>query len=79
MDAQSIYDRMALVFREVFDDDGLVLTPAMTAKDVAEWDSLNHIRLVVAIEAEFKIRFTAGEISDLENVGELVALIQRKR
>jgi acyl carrier protein len=78
MDAQSIYDRMALVFREVFDDDGLVLTPAMTAKDVAEWDSLNHIRLVVAIEAEFKIRFTAGEISDLENVGELVALIQRK-
>jgi acyl carrier protein len=78
MDAQSIYDRMALVFREVFDDDGLVLTPAMTAKDVAEWDSLNHIRLVVAIDAEFKIRFTAGEISDLENVGELVALIQRK-
>jgi acyl carrier protein len=78
MDAQSIYDRMAPVFREVFDDDGLVLTPAMTAKDVAEWDSLNHIRLVVAIEAEFKIRLTAGEISDLENVGELVALIQRK-
>jgi acyl carrier protein len=78
VDTQLIYQRLTTVFRDVFDDDSLMPTATMSAKDVPDWDSLNHVRLVVSVEAEFKVRFTAGEIAQLKNVGELVALIQRK-
>jgi acyl carrier protein len=50
----------------------------MTAKEVAEWDSLGHIRLMVAIEQAFGIKFSTSEISNLANVGELVAVIEKK-
>jgi acyl carrier protein len=73
-----IFDRMGPVFRAVFDDDNLVPTAGMTAKDVPEWDSLNHVRLVVSIEQEFGVKFTLNEITELKNVGELAMLIQKK-
>ncbi|MCC7046050.1 MAG: acyl carrier protein [Alphaproteobacteria bacterium] len=78
MDAPSIYQKLTPVFQEVFDDVDLVPGPALSAKDVPEWDSLNHIRLVVSIETAFKIKFTVGEITAMKNVGDLVALIQKK-
>ena len=65
------------IFRDVFDDDELVITANTTAKDIDGWDSLTHIRLVISIEKAFNLRFTAAEISDLENVGEMVELIVR--
>ena len=65
------------IFRDVFDDDELVITANTTAKDVDGWDSLTHIRLVISIEKAFDLRFTAAEISALENVGEMVELIVR--
>jgi acyl carrier protein len=73
-----IFDRMVPVFRAVFDDDNLVPTAGMTAKDVPEWDSLNHVRLVVSIEQEFGVKFTLNEVTELKNVGELATLIQKK-
>jgi len=51
---------------------------SMTAVDVAEWDSLNHINLIVAIEREFKIKFTTAEVAGLKNAGDLIDLILRK-
>lgn len=69
---------MGPVFRAVFDDDNLVPSAGMTAKDVPEWDSLNHVRLVVSIEQEFGVKFTLSEITELKNVGELAILIQKK-
>jgi acyl carrier protein len=51
----------------------------MTASDVEAWDSLSHIDLIVALEREFKIKFTTAEISRLQNVGELEALVAEKR
>ena len=65
------------IFRDVFDDDELVIETKTTANDIDGWDSLTHIRLVISIEKAFDIRFTAAEISDLENVGEMVELIVR--
>ncbi|MEC7595659.1 MAG: acyl carrier protein [Pseudomonadota bacterium] len=65
------------IFRDVFDDDELVITANTTAKDIDGWDSLTHIRLVISIEKAFDLRFTAAEISALENVGEMVELIVR--
>ncbi|MDA9249419.1 acyl carrier protein [Gammaproteobacteria bacterium] len=66
------------IFQEVFDDDDLLIESSTAADDVDGWDSLAHIRLVVAIERKFNMRFSASEISDLENVGEMCDLIISK-
>jgi acyl carrier protein len=66
------------VFRDVFDDDTIVLRPDLTAADVPGWDSLTHIRLLLTIEREFRIKFTVTEVGELKNVGELMEQIQTK-
>jgi acyl carrier protein len=66
------------VFRRVFDDEGLVVTPETTANDVDGWDSLSHVNLVTALEARFKIRFSAKELLTQKNVGDLRAGIDAK-
>ena len=73
-----VRERLDSVFREVFDDESIHIRDEMTAKDVAEWDSLNHINLIVAIESKFGVKFTVKEVSNLANVGALVQLICRK-
>jgi acyl carrier protein len=73
-----IYERLTGIFRDLFDDDTIVVRPELTADDVAEWDSLRHIQLILAVQRAFKIKFSASETAGLENVGELAALIQAK-
>ena len=73
-----VLSRITNVFREVFGDPSLNLTPSTTAQDVPGWDSLMHINLIVAIEKEFKTRFTTREITALRNVGDLIDLVNRK-
>ena len=72
-------EQLIPIFKEVFNDDDLKIAQSTTAKDIDGWDSLAHIRLIVAIEKFFKIRFTAAEISELENVGEMIDLILKKK
>ncbi|MCO5946692.1 acyl carrier protein [Mucilaginibacter flavidus] len=78
MDRNEILNTVNNVFIDVLDDDSLVLTEATTANDVEEWDSLNHIQLVVAIERQFKIRFASQEILSWQNVGEMIDSIAAK-
>lgn len=78
MNEPQIYARLTDVFQDVFDEDSFQVTPKLSAKDVDGWDSLTHIRLLLTIEKEFKIKFTTSEIGRLENVGDLVALIEAK-
>jgi acyl carrier protein len=66
------------VLQEVFDDDELEATPNLTASDVEGWDSLKHIRLVLSVEKAFHISFSASEIGNLKNIGELASLIETK-
>jgi len=75
---EQIYQRLTEIFREIFDDQSIVPTAEMKASDVPEWDSLNHINLIVAIEARFKIKFKSTELESLRNVGHLVELIEKK-
>jgi acyl carrier protein len=62
----------------VFDEEDLVATDETSAEDVADWDSANHVRLIVAVEEVFHIQFTTDEITAPENVGELVDLVASK-
>ena len=78
LEKQAIYQRLIPLFREVFDDDTITPVEAMTAADVPAWDSLSNIRLVVAVEQEFHIQFTTGEVAGLSNVGEFVSVIQQR-
>jgi acyl carrier protein len=78
MDDTQLRSRLTGIFRDAFDDPALEINDAMTAHDVEAWDSLTHINLIVAVEKEFKIKFTTGEVNQLRKVGDLVALIQRK-
>jgi acyl carrier protein len=72
-------ERMQIIFRDIFDDDGLAIRPEMTAADVEAWDSLSHFNMIDAIEREFKVRFTTAEVTSLKNVGDLVALVEKKQ
>jgi acyl carrier protein len=66
------------VFREVFDDDSIVITRQTTANDIDGWDSLSHMNMVMAVEMKFKIRFALGELPTLRNVGDLADLTEKK-
>lgn len=66
------------VFREIFEKDDLVIYDAMQAKDVEGWDSLTHINLIMALEAEFSIKFTTREVMGFQNVGEMLACLSGK-
>lgn len=73
-----IYRKMTDIFQDVFDDESIVVTPELTAQDVAEWDSLNHIRLILTVQKTFGISFSAAQTANLKNVGDLADLIQSK-
>ncbi len=73
-----LYTRLTVIFHDVFDDDSIVVTPTLTAADVPEWDSLTHIRLVLAVQKAFKVKFSASQTAELKNVGELADLIRAK-
>lgn len=78
MQQQDIYSQLTTIFHDVLDDDSIVLSPALTADDVDDWDSFNHINLIVAIEARFGIKFLTAELESMQTVGHLVDLIQTK-
>ncbi len=66
------------IFREVFDDDDIEISDAMTADDLEEWDSMMHINLIFACEQKFDIKFALAEIAGLKDVGELRRVIEEK-
>ena len=72
MEREEIFERLNKVFREVFDDESIVVKEETTAKDIEDWDSLEHINLVVAVEQEFKIKFNMNEVTTMKNVGDMV-------
>jgi acyl carrier protein len=70
--------RLAGIFRTLFNDPDLELRDDLTARDVAGWDSLNHVNLMILIEEEFGVRFTTPEVAGLQDVGELKRLLAAK-
>lgn len=78
MSPEQVKAKLSQILRDVFDDEMLVAEPTLTADEVDDWDSLNHIRLILTVEREFGVKFAASETTALKNVGELLGLIQAK-
>ena len=75
MDREKITEKINEVFRDVFDNEDITVTDATTADDIEEWDSLEHISLIAAVEKAFKMRFTMKEVSGMKNVGEMINIL----
>ena len=78
MTREYVYEKMNEIFRNVFDDETIELHDETNAEDIDDWDSLEQINLIVAIENEFGMMFDMAEVADLANVGEMVDLILSK-
>ena len=78
MEKTKILEEVQEIFRDVLDNEDIVLASEITAEDIEEWDSLTHIQLIVAIEKHFKVKFTSKEILSWKNVGEMIDCISTK-
>ena len=75
MSREEVFERLNEVFRDVFDDESIEVNENTTSADIEDWDSLEHISLMSAVEQEFGIRFSMGQIQSMKNVGEMVNII----
>lgn len=75
MTRDEAYERLNSVFRDVFDDESIVVHDETTAEDIEDWDSFEHINLIVAVENEFGITIPMGKTLTMKNVGEMVDII----
>ncbi len=75
MNKNDIIKRLTDVFRDVFDDDSLIIGENTTSADIDDWDSIEHINLIGAVEDEFGMRFKMREVSGMKNVGEMIDII----
>ena len=78
MKRQEIFTRVSSIFREVLEDDSLNINEKDGADDIDDWDSLTHIMLIVETEKEIKIRFISSEISNWNNIGDMITAIEDK-
>ncbi len=76
MTREEIYADLNDVFRDVFDDESITVNDETTSDDVEDWDSLEHINLIAAVEQQFGIKFNMGQIVTMKNVGEMVNIIE---
>ena len=75
MTREEVFERLNKVFREVFDDTEIVVGEKTTSNDIEDWDSLEHINLIAAVEQEFGIKFSMGQVVAMKNVGEMADII----
>lgn len=78
MEKNMIKGLLQEIFQEIFDDDSLMICEKTTAEDIEDWDSFAQIGLIMEIEKRFQIKFQLGEVSELKNVGDMLALINQK-
>ncbi len=78
MSREEVFERLNAVFRDVFDDEDITVNDQTTANDIEDWDSLEHINLMAAVESEFGIKFSMGQVVTMKNVGEMADIILQK-
>ena len=75
---ERIYETLNEIFRDIFDDEDIVVTPETNSDTIEDWDSLEHINLVVAIEKAFGLKFSMDEVTGMKDVGEMVEIIKAR-
>lgn len=78
MSREELFERLNAVFQDVFDDPSITVNDSTTADDIEDWDSLEHINLIAAVESEFGIKFSMGQVVTMKNVGEMADIILQK-
>lgn len=79
MKREEIFEKLNEIFREVFEDDDIVVTETTSAADIEDWDSLTHITLISSVEEEFDIKFAMKDVIGMKNVGEMVDIIMEDK
>ncbi len=77
MDRAKVMGELQLIFRDNFDDDSLVLNEATSAEDIDDWDSLEQINLLTAIEKKYGLKFNLADVRGLANIGDMLDLLER--
>jgi acyl carrier protein len=77
MDRARVTAEVQEIFRDNFDDEAIVLTDATSAADIEDWDSLEQINLLTAIERKYGLKFTLADVRNLRNIGEMIDLLDR--
>ncbi|WMC91744.1 acyl carrier protein [Kineothrix sp. MB12-C1] len=75
MTREEVFITLNEVFRDVFDDEEITVNEATTSEDIEDWDSLEHINLIAAVEQEFGMKFSMGQVVTMKNVGEMADII----
>lgn len=75
MTREEVFETLNEVFRDVFDDETITVNDNTTSEDIEDWDSLEHINLIAAVEQEFGMKFSMGQVVAMKNVGEMVDII----
>lgn len=75
MTREEVFERLNKVFQEVFDDETIEVNDVTTSEDIDDWDSFEHINLIVAVEEEFSIKIPMGKVVTMKNVGEMADII----
>lgn len=78
MTREELFGKVQEIFRDIFDNEALEITDSTNSSDIDDWDSINHINLVVAIENEIHIKFSFDDLAALKNVGAMVDLMMVK-
>ncbi|MFQ9650177.1 MAG: acyl carrier protein [Enterocloster sp.] len=78
MKRQDVFKKLSEVFRDVFDDESIVVTEVTSADDIEDWDSLEHINLIVSVEKKFNMKFTMNEVVGMKNAGEMADVIMER-
>lgn len=77
MDRKEIKNKVQAIFRDVLDNDNIVLNPNESADDIDDYDSLAHIQIVDAIQKEFMIRLKSKDILSWDTFGEMLDCIEK--
>lgn len=75
MTREEVFETLNEVFRDVFDEPSIVVNENTTSEDIEDWDSLEHINLIAAVEQEFGVKFHMGQVVTMKNVGEMADII----
>ncbi len=75
MSREEVFAALNEVFQDVFDDTSITVKDETTSEDIDGWDSLEHINLIAAVEQEFGMKFSMGQVVTMKNVGEMADII----